>query len=242
MTSKRKRAPELSVVIPVFNEEAILEVAVRSLLAKLAKTPWTHELILAENGSTDRTLAIAESLHAELPGLIVLHEPQPNYGRALRRGIERASGRFVVCDEIDLGHMDFYCNAMEVLGAGADMVIGSKRHKDSRDDRPWLRRRATATINALLRVAVGFTGSDTHGLKAFRRRRLLPVVALCKVEHDLFASELVIRAMRSGLDVREIPLSLREIRPPSVGLFRRVPRVLGNLAKLVVVIRWPDGK
>jgi hypothetical protein len=63
------------------------------------------------------------------------------------------------------------------------------------------------------------------------------VVASCTVEHDLFASELVIRAMRAGLDVREIPLELREIRPPSVHLARRVPRVLGNLAKLIYAIR-----
>ena len=92
-------------------------------------------------------------------------------------------------------------------------------------------------INGLLRATVRFQGTDTHGLKAFRRDRLLPVVDSCVIEHNMFASELVIRAARADLDVREIPLRVREIRPPSVGLLRRVPQVLGELARLVYAIR-----
>jgi hypothetical protein len=89
----------------------------------------------------------------------------------------------------------------------------------------------------LLRLSLGFRGTDTHGLKVLRRARLLPVARSCAVEHDLFASELVVRAARAGLDVRELPLDMREIRPPSVGLWRRVPRVLRDIARLVYVIR-----
>lgn len=117
------------------------------------------------------------------------------------------------------------------------MVIGSKRHPESRDGRPWLRRRGTAVINALLRLTLDFKGTDTHGLKAFNRERVLEVVGACTVEHNLFASELVIRAGLMGLDVREVPLRLKEIRPPSVGLVRRVPHVLQDLGRLIYVIR-----
>jgi hypothetical protein len=88
-----------------------------------------------------------------------------------------------------------------------------------------------------LRVATGFRGTDTHGLKAFVRARLEPVVRACTVERDLFASELVIRAQRTGRDVREIPIALREKRPPSVQLLRRVPRVLKGLLQLGWAIR-----
>lgn len=230
-------APELTVVIPVHNEEPILEVALRTLVTHLERMGRTFEIVLAENGSVDRTRAIAQALAEELGSVRVLHGDQPNYGRALRGGIEDARGRYVVCDEIDLCDADFYVRALRELDLGADLVIGSKRHKDSEDHRPWIRRRGTQVINGLLRASLGFTGSDTHGLKAFRRESLQPVVEACTVEFDLFASELVIRAMRAGLDVREIPLRLHEIRPPSVGLARRVPRVLLNLARLVYVIR-----
>ena len=67
----------------------------------------------------------------------------------------------------------------------------------------------------LLRATTGFRGTDTHGLKAFRRDRLRPWRSACVVDRDLFASELVIRAQRMGRDVREIPIALREKRPPS---------------------------
>jgi len=228
---------ELSVVIPVYNEEAILDTAVHALNRRLARRGIRFEIILAENGSIDNTVEIARQLAEEVETVEVLHTGAPNYGRALRRGIEAARGEYVVCDEIDLGDMDFYDRALEGLRAGADMVVGSKRHPDSDDARPWLRRQGTTVINTMLRVALDFRGTDTHGLKAFRRAKLMPVVEDCTVEHHLFASELVIRAGRRGLDVRELPLRLREIRPPSVGLIHRVPGVLADLARLVWIIR-----
>ncbi len=233
-----KKLPGISIVIPIFNEEAILDTAVRALVSRLDKEGLSYELILAENGSSDQTVPIARTLAAEIPNLRLLHIPEPNYGRALRAGIESACGRWVICDEIDLGDLDFYRRALGLLESGADMVVGSKRHPESQDARPWLRRQGTMVINTMLRVSLGFDGSDTHGLKAFNRERLLAVVDDCVVEHNLFASELVIRAGRAGFDVREIPLHLREIRPPSVGLVRRIPHVVGDLARLVYVIRF----
>jgi len=229
--------PKISVVIPVYNEEAILETAVRALTQKLGRAGYDYELILSENGSTDQTAQLAESLSREIPRVRALHGTSANYGQALKEGILAAGGEWVICDEIDLGDLDFYHRAIAELSAGADMVIGSKRHPDSLDGRPWIRRRGTAVINALLRLTLDFKGTDTHGLKAFKRERVLEVVEACTVEHNLFASELVIRAGLMGLDVREIPLRLREIRPPSVGLFRRVPLVLKDLGQLIYVIR-----
>ncbi len=228
---------ELSVVIPVHQEEALLEVAVRRLLEGLDGLGRSYELLLAENGSRDGTLAIARRLAQEHSNLRVLHTSRPNYGAALKRGILAAAGTFVVCDEIDLGDVDFYKRALRLLEEGADMVVGSKRHPQSCDDRPWVRRAGTAVINGLLWASLGFDGTDTHGVKAFRREALLAVVQRCVVEHDLFASELVVRASRDGLEVRELPLILREIRPPSVNLWRRVPRVLWGLSRLVYRIR-----
>lgn len=232
--------PRLSIVIPIHNEELILETAVRALTSKLHDLGETYELILAENGSSDATLEQALKLAADLPAVRVLSAPAPNYGRALRMGFEDARGEIVISDEIDLCDLGFYRAALHELAAGSDLVVGSKRHPQAHDARPWIRRRGTQVINLLLRLSLGFKGTDTHGPKAFVRTRLQSVVANCTVEHDLFASELVIRAMRAGLDVREVPLQLHEIRPPSIHLLRRVPRVLGNLAKLVATIRRGD--
>ncbi|MBM4395504.1 MAG: glycosyltransferase family 2 protein [Deltaproteobacteria bacterium] len=228
----------LSVVIPVYNEEGLLATAVTDLLANLAEIAIVSEVIITENGSKDRTLEIARDLAAKHRNVRVLHSDEPNYGKALRRGIEEAAGAIVICEEIDICDADFHRRALDLLTTRkAQMVVGSKRHPAARDARPALRRFATWVMNKLLRIATGFRGTDTHGLKAFDRAALLPVVRSCIVEKDLFASELVIRAERTGIDVVEVPIRIVEKRPPSINLFKRVPNVLRNLWRLFLIIR-----
>ena len=227
----------ISIVIPVYNEAGIVAEAAAELCRKLDEMGWDYELLFTENGSRDGTVGILESLPARFPRVRWLHEAEPNYGRALKRGILEARGDVVICDEIDLCDVDFYRRALPILEQGADLVVGSKAMKGANDARPLVRRLATRVITLLLRMVTGFRGTDTHGLKAFKRERLVPVARACVVDRDLFASELVIRAQRMGRDVREIPIALREKRPPSTALLRRVPRVLKGLVKLGWTIR-----
>jgi glycosyltransferase involved in cell wall biosynthesis len=195
-------------------------------------------VILAENGSTDSTVRLARHLGAELEQVHTFSVDEPNYGKALRQGILGARGRWVFCDEIDLCDTDFYLRAMDLLAHGdAQMVVGSKAMKGAADARPLLRRTATRVINGLLRLAVDFRGTDTHGLKAFDREALIPIVHQCVIDKDLFASEFVVRAGRAGLRIVEIPVRVAEKRRPAINLVRRVPNVLKNLAKLTYVIR-----
>jgi glycosyltransferase involved in cell wall biosynthesis len=227
----------ISIVIPVYNEASIVREAAVDLCHRLDEIRWDYELILAENGSRDGTLRVLRELAVERPRIRFLHEADPNYGRALKRGILEARGDIVICDEIDLCDVGFYLRALPILEEGADLVIGSKVMKGANDGRPLVRRLATRTITVLLRITTGFRGTDTHGLKAFRRERLVEVARACVVDRDLFASEFVIRAQRMGRDVREIPIALQERRPPSTALLRRVPRVLKGLIKLGWTIR-----
>ena len=232
------QAPRLSVVIPVYNEERILPSAVGELQAGLDARGLNYEILLAENGSTDGTQGVLERLTAEHPRVRWFHSATPNYGAALKQGLLEARGELVFCDEIDLCDLRFYDRALELLADPAlDMVVGSKAAKGASDRRPYVRRLATRVHNRLLRVLLGFQGTDTHGLKAFRRQRLLEVVRSCVVDRDVFASELVIRAWRGGYRVLEIPIQLEEKRQPSINLFKRVPNVLRNVARLVWVIR-----
>lgn len=233
-----RREPAISVVIPVYNEEAILRAAVVDLIDRLEQLPWSYELVLAENGSTDGTLQVAGELQSRFPQLVCRHTGEPNYGKALRNAILHARGEIVICDEVDLCDTDFYERAMSVLeDPSVDFVVGSKVMAGAKDERPLHRRLGTKVINGVLRVALGFRGTDTHGLKAFRRRPVQPIALACLVDRDLFASELVLRAERAGLGIREIPVRVLEKRPPTVGLVRRVPNVLKSLTRLVIAIR-----
>src|SRR5688572_18154862 len=122
--------PELSIVIPIYNEEGILREAALGLCEALDGLGWSYELLLCENGSTDQTVAIGERLQAERPEISIRSSGEPNYGKAMRQGILAARGRLVICDEIDLCDVDFHRRAVAVLRAGdADMVIGSKAMK-----------------------------------------------------------------------------------------------------------------
>ncbi|MGE6757617.1 glycosyltransferase family 2 protein [Corallococcus interemptor] len=231
-------ALHLSVVIPVYNEESIIAQAAEELRQGLDARGLDYEIIFAENGSRDATPRILEELCAKNPRLRWFHSETPNYGVALKAGILKAQGTYVVCDEIDLCDLTFYDAALPRLERDeADMVVGSKAAKGASDQRPLIRRAATRVHNKLLRVALGFQGTDTHGLKAFRREALLPVIQKCVVDMDVFASEFVIRAWREGLRVLEIPIQLHEKRQPSIHLFKRVPNVLKNVGKLFYVIR-----
>jgi glycosyltransferase involved in cell wall biosynthesis len=234
-------APHISIVIPVYNEEAIVEQAATELTAGLDARKWDYEIIFAENGSRDRTQEILTAMCAKNPRLRWFHSETPNYGSALKAGILMARGELVVCDEIDLCDLVFYDQAIPRLDRHeADLIVGSKAARGSSDRRPIIRRVATRLHNGLLRVSLGFKGTDTHGLKAFRRERLLPVISRCVVDMDVFASEFVVRAWREDLSVIEIPIQLQEKRQPSIHLFRRVPNVLKNVARLVYVIRVRD--
>jgi len=230
--------PQLSIVIPVYNEASFVELASAELCRSLEERQLDYELIFAENGSTDGTLEKLMELSRSNERIRVFHSDHPNYGVALKQGILQAHGELVICDEIDLCDLSFYDSALPILkNRAVDMVIGSKAAKGASDRRPWVRRVATRVHNKLLKLTLGFKGTDTHGIKAFRRERLLPAIRACVVDKDVFASEFVIRAYRQGLDVLEIPIQLREKRQPSVHLLRRIPNVLKNVAKLVYVIR-----
>jgi glycosyltransferase involved in cell wall biosynthesis len=231
-------APYLSIVIPVYNEASIVASAAAELTQGLDARGWDYEVLFAENGSRDQTPRILQEMCERNPRLRWFHSERPNYGVALKSGIQQARGTYVFCDEIDLCDLSFYDTALPLLEkGGVDMVVGSKAAKGSSDQRPLVRRLATRVHNGLLRAVLDFQGTDTHGLKAFRREALLPVVDQCVVDMDVFASEFVIRAWRQGLRVVEIPINLHEKRLPSIHLFRRVPNVLKNVGKLVYVIR-----
>ncbi len=225
--------PHLSVVIPVYNEESMLPLAVPALCTSLDQLERDYEVILAENGSIDATVELAEELQRQHHSVRCVSILAANYGAALREGIRQARGRFVICEEIDLCDASFHQRALSILERDeADLVIGSKAMPHSQDERPLLRRLGTRAVNLLLRWVLDFSGTDTHGLKAFRRVALEPILESCIVDRDLFASELVVRAEREGVRVVEVPVEVREKRPPSAHLIRRAPGVILSLIRL----------
>ena len=230
--------PDVSIVIPIHNEEGILHSAVVDLRERLGRLEWRYEIVLAENGSRDGTAALAAELRERYSELDTFSIAEPNYGAALAAGIARARAAIVICEEIDLCDVDFHQRARAVLDADeADLVVGSKLLRGASDERPLFRHVASLVYNGLLRAAFGFRGTDTHGLKAFRRDPVAAVASRCETDRNVFASELVLRCYEEELRVIEIPVRLVEKRLPSVNLLKRVPSVLANLVKLRRALR-----
>lgn len=228
--------PEISVVIPVYNEAAILDEAVPRFLSALEGL-GEFELILVENGSSDKSPEMVQAWQLRDARVVAMHCHSPNYGAALQLGLVKARAELVICEEIDLGAQLFWSQALACMRhEPLALVVGSKAMDGSADMRPWLRRVATRAYNGVLRICFGYTGTDTHGVKVLNKQILAPVIAACKTQHDVFASELVIRAQRGGFRWREIPIRIKESRPTSIALHRRVPRVFGQLVRLALAI------
>jgi glycosyltransferase involved in cell wall biosynthesis len=237
-SSQSAAKPHVSIVIPVYNEEGILRGSVLELREKLRPFGFSYELVLCENGSRDRTVEIGKEIEADFPEVRMISIGQPNYGLAMKTGILAARGDVVICDEIDLCDTEFYARALALLErTDTDLVVGSKAMVGSNDQRPWVRRVGTRVYNGLLRAVCNFRGTDTHGLKAFKREVLLETAQRCVLDRDVFASEFVIRAHREKKKVVEIPFAVHEKRPPSINLLKRVPHVIKSVAKLAISVR-----
>jgi len=226
-----------SILIPVFNEEDILESSTRDIVAKLKNEKVEYELLLCENGSKDNTIEIAEKLQKALKQVDFISIDEPNYGKALQKGIASAKYERIVVFEIDFYDIDFLRESLDLL-SDFDMVVGSKRAPGAVDKRPWIRRFITCGFNTALKILIGFKGTDTHGLKALNKSKLLDIVQSCRVFNNLFATEFVIRAERGGLKIKELPADVEELRDARVGVLRRIPKALKNLFKLFWVIRF----
>jgi hypothetical protein len=102
-----------------------------------------------------------------------------------------------------------------------------------------IRRLATLVFNVLLRTILGSTVSDTHGMKAFRSELIDDLSPLVISRHDLYDTELVIRAERSGYRITEVPVVVEELRTARSSLVKRVPRTIAGLFRIRRLLKHP---
>jgi glycosyltransferase involved in cell wall biosynthesis len=198
------RAPvEISVVIPCLDEEAAVGAVVDQALAGIAATGRSGEVIVVDNGSSDRSAEIAAA-----HGATVVSEPRRGYGSAYLAGLAHARGRYIVMGDADETYpLHELSRFVEALDAGDDLVVGSRfEGRIHRDAMPWTNRWIgnpilTGLLNVLFRVRI----SDAHcGMRALRREAL-PALDLHSTGME-FASEMVFKAYRRGLSVSDLPI------------------------------------
>ena len=211
---------ELSIVMPCLDEAETLGVCLKKAKAFLASSGVSGEVIVADNGSTDGSLQIANALGARVVGIA-----ERGYGAALIGGIAAARGRFVVMGDADDSY-DFtrLMPFVERLRDGADLVMGNRFTGGIADGAmpPLHRYIGNPVLSFLGRIFFGVGVGDFHcGLRAFRRDAVL-ALGLTAPGME-FASEMVVKAAIGGLDIREVPTTLQpdgRSRPPHLRTWR----------------------
>jgi glycosyltransferase involved in cell wall biosynthesis len=224
----------------VHDEARIVETCLARMLDDFRTLGAPFDIVVCENGSADDTLRRVEAFGRAHPEVKVQTLPEANYGLAIKQGVAAATHEVVAVVNIDFWDLDFMRSAMALVETH-DLVVGSKAMQASRDERPPLRRLITRGFNTFLRHAFGFRGTDTHGVKMFRRSALLPIVRRCVTDQWILDSEIVLRAERAGLSIVEVPVRVREMRAPGYrALVRRVPTTVWNLLKLRGALAAPE--
>jgi glycosyltransferase involved in cell wall biosynthesis len=192
----------LSVVIPCLNEEENITEVVALALSVLEREGIRGEVVVADNDSDDRSAELAADAGAR-----VVHEPRRGYGSAYMAGFAAARGKYIVMGDADLTY-DFndIPRFVQELDAGADLVMGDRMDNIQPGAMPWLHRYIgnpllSGTLNLFFRTGVRDAHCGMRGL----RRDILPRLDL-RTPGMEFASEMVIRASKEHLDIREFPI------------------------------------
>jgi glycosyltransferase involved in cell wall biosynthesis len=204
----------VSVVIPCLDEAATIAECVTRARAVLDESGLAGEVIVVDNGSTDGSGDLAGSA-----GALVVEEPRRGYGSAYLAGLAVARGDFIVMVDADLTY-DFreIPRFVDELQDGAQLVVGNRMKSIAPGAMTWVSRLGNPLLSGFLNVLHRTNVRDVHcGMRAVRRE-VLPALNLRTVGME-FASEMVIRATRERLDVRELPIELH----PRVGTSKLSP-------------------
>lgn len=230
-------SPVLDLVIPVFNEETDLERAVRTTRAFLDRSfPYPARVTIADNASTDGTLAIARRLATELPGVRVEHLDAKGRGRALHTVWLASDAQVLAYMDVDLStDLAALLPLVAPLVSGhSHLAIGSRLSRTSRVVRGPKRELISRTYNLILRGALSARFSDAQcGFKAIRAdaaRELLPLV---EDTGWFFDTELLVLAERAGLRIHEVPVDWVDDPDSRVDIVATAAADLRGVARLL---------
>jgi len=199
---QRDGGPTVSVVIPCLNEAEHIEECVQRATGVLEQSGLDGEVIVVDNASSDGSGELAAGAGAR-----VVLETRRGYGSAYLAGFNAAAGKHIVMADADLTYdFDDIPRFVELLEEGGDFVIGDRMDNIQPGAMPWLHRYVgNPVLSGILNMFFSTGVKDAHcGMRAVRSEAL-PALDL-RTSGMEFASEMVIRAAKSGLDIRQIPI------------------------------------
>ena len=204
--------PSISIVIPAYNEGPRISKALGEVLRVVRERAWNAEVLVVNDGSTDRTAAIVAEFAQVNPEVRLLNNRE-NRGKgfSVRHGVLNAVGEIVMFTDADLSApMEEAERLFDALHHGADIAIGSRWLERNRQThkQPLYRQFFGRCFNAITRLIMGLPFADTQcGFKAFRRPVAQTVFQLQRIERWGFDPELLFIALKRGYKIHEVPVT-----------------------------------
>jgi dolichyl-phosphate beta-glucosyltransferase len=240
MNSAPEAVPEVSVVVPAYNEERRLPGNLSTIISYLKEKPYSSEIIVVDDGSTDETQRIAQDLlcSSSVPGRVIRYTPNRGKGHAVRRGFSESRGVIFLFTDADLSTpIEEFDRLYAALESGADVAIASRALRDSNVQvhQPWYRERMGKGFNLLVRMVAIRGICDTQcGFKAFRGDAIRPMLPHLVVDGFAFDVEILLLARKRGMRIEQIPVRWRDDPNTRVSAIRDSSRMLMEL----LAIRW----
>lgn len=231
-------APELSIVIPAFNEEQRLPRTLARVQDYLSRQSRSAEILVVDDGSTDGTAAVVESWRKRLPALrLVRNGRNRGKGYSVRHGMLEACGRVALFTDADLSAPIEEAEKLLAALESADIAFGSRaldrnliQVHESR-----FREFAGVLFNGIVRLLTGLRFKDTQcGFKAFAREKTRILFEQQRTTGFGFDPEILFLARRHGMKAVEVPVSWAHDPATKVRLFRDSLRMLLDLLRM----RW----
>ena len=201
----------IDIVVPVLNEEKILQKSITTLDEYMAKhLPYRYQITIADNGSQDKTPEIAKSLAEKHQSVQVVSLAERGRGRALKQVWQNSSADILAYMDVDLStSLDDFLPMIQPLVAGeAGVAIGSRLMKDSKTSRGVKREFISRCYNRIIKWTSGTKFSDAQcGFKAIRRDVAAKFLPKIKDNEWFFDTELLIKTERAGVPIHEQPVT-----------------------------------
>jgi glycosyltransferase involved in cell wall biosynthesis len=230
--------PELSIVIPSFNEEVRLPASLGKIAEYIRDRRPNTEVLVVDDGSTDRTAAVAESLRDRIPGLrVISNGVNRGKGFSVKQGSLEATGEIVLFTDADLSAPIEEADKLFAALKSCDVAIGSRAVDRSLIEvhESIFREFAGIIFNRIVRVILWLPFVDTQcGFKAFRRERCRIIFEQQTIERFGFDPELLYLARHHGLSIKEVPVRWAHSPATKVSMMRDSVQMFMD----VFIIRW----
>lgn len=224
----------VSLVIPAYNEGAIIKSTVEEALLFLEARFPEFELIVSDDGSTDNTRSVvAGILHPRLR--CVSHKPRRGKGSAVRDGILAATGDIVVYTDADLAYgLEAVGEMIDLLReTEADLAIGSRRlHPEGYADYPLIRLLASRVFGLVTGLLAGFRYDTQCGIKAFTADSALEIFTRCETDGFAFDFEAMLLAKALKLRVSQLPVTIINHRDSKVNVWKDSVKMFGDIVRI----------